>query len=44
MAKGMGAVPKKKGGTKVVVGSTSTVRLGKDHRQHVTGHAKKFNK
>lgn len=34
----------KQRGAKVVVGSTSTIRAGRDHRQHVTKHSEKFNK
>lgn len=34
----------KQRGAKVVTGSTSTVKLGKDHRQHSTKHAMRGNK
>lgn len=31
-------------GAKPTTGSSSTVSLGMDHRQHVTKHSEKFNK
>ena len=44
MATGPGALPKKQKGAKIVTGSTSTVKLGKDHRQHITKHAQRGQK
>lgn len=41
---GTQAIGGKQRGAKVVTGSTSVVRLGKDHRQHVTKHATRGNK